>query len=51
MKNSDIFKAMTDIDEKLIEETDKVFLDSDVLSRIKLHSAEYIKENVSILKQ
>lgn len=50
-KMYDVKEEEVSLDEKLIEETDKVFLDSDVLSRIKLHSAEYIKENVSILKQ
>ena len=35
---------------KKLEDADKFFRDSDILSRIKLHSAKYIKENVSLLK-
>lgn len=50
-KMYDVKEEEVSLDEKLIEETDKIFLGSDVLSRIKLHSAEYIKENISILKQ
>ena len=35
---------------KRLEDADKFFRDSDILSRIKLNSAKYIKENVSLLK-
>lgn len=35
---------------KKLEDADKFFRDSDILSRIKLNSAKYIKENVSLLK-
>ena len=35
---------------KKLEDADKFFRDSDILSRIKLNSAKYIIENVSLLK-
>lgn len=35
---------------KKLEDADKFFRDSDILSRIKLNSAKYIKENVNLLK-
>lgn len=38
------------LSEKEIEETDKILLEADILSRIKLQGAEYIKENTGILK-
>lgn len=38
------------LSEKEIEETDKILLEADILSRIKLQGAEYIKENIGILK-
>lgn len=38
------------LSENEIEETDKILLEADILSRIKLQGAEYIKENTGILK-
>ena len=36
--------------EKKIEEVDKILQDSEILSRIKLNGAEYIKANIGLLK-
>lgn len=36
--------------EKKIEDIDKILEDSEILSRIKLESAKYIKENIGLLK-
>ena len=36
--------------EKKIEETDKILQESDILSRIKLNGAEYIRDNLDLLK-
>lgn len=50
-KMYDVTEEDISFSEKIIDEEDKFFEENNILSRIKLHSAEYIKENISILKQ
>ena len=38
------------LSEKVIDEIDKKLADGDILGKIKLKGAEYIKENISVLK-
>lgn len=46
----DVNDPEASLSEKEIEETDKILLEADILSRIKLQGAEYIKENTELLK-
>lgn len=49
-KMYDITEEDASFSEKAIDEADKYFEENDILSRIKLHSAEYIKNNIELLK-
>lgn len=46
----DDYDVEASYNEKVIEETDKFIENEDILRKIKLKGAEYIKENVSLLK-
>lgn len=49
-KMYDVTEEEASLSEKIIEEEDNYFAENGILSRIKLAGAEYIKENVSLLK-
>lgn len=49
-KMYDVTEEDVSFNEKLIDEEDKFFAEKDILSRIKLKGAEYIKDNVALLK-
>ncbi len=49
-KMYDVTEEEASLNEKIIDAEDSLFAEKDILSRIKLHSAEYIKDNVSLLK-
>lgn len=46
----DVTEEEISLSEKIIDDEDRFFAESDILTGIKLKSAEYIKENISLLK-
>ena len=49
-KMYDVTEEGASLNERIIDEEDEFFTENDILSRIKLKGAEYIKDNVSLLK-
>ncbi len=49
-KMYDVTEEGASLNERIIDEEDEFFTENDILSRIKFKGAEYIKDNVSLLK-